>query len=33
MSNKAPLRTPVPFTLKFYLTGWTTLFLGYSLLD
>jgi hypothetical protein len=32
MSNKDPY-DPVPLTLKFYLTGWTTLFLGYSLLD
>jgi hypothetical protein len=24
---------PVPLTLKYYLTGWTTLFVGYSLLD
>jgi SIR2-like domain len=32
MSNKDPY-DPIPLTLKFYLTGWTTLFLGYSLLD
>jgi hypothetical protein len=32
MSSKDPY-DPVPLTLKFYLTGWTTLFLGYSLLD
>ena len=32
MSNKDPY-DPVPLTLKFYLTNWTTLFLGYSLLD
>ncbi len=32
MSNKDPY-DPVPLTLKYYLTGWTTLFLGYSLLD
>jgi hypothetical protein len=32
MSNKDPY-DPVPLTLKFFLTGWTTLFLGYSLLD
>jgi hypothetical protein len=32
MSNKDPY-DPVPLSLKFYLTGWTTLFLGYSLLD
>jgi len=32
MSNKDPY-DPVPLTLKFYLTGWTTLFVGYSLLD
>ena len=32
MSNKEPY-DPVPLTLKFYLTGWTTLFVGYSLLD
>jgi hypothetical protein len=24
---------PVPFTVKYHLTGWTTLFVGYSLLD
>jgi hypothetical protein len=32
MSNKEPY-DPIPLTLKYYLTGWTTLFLGYSLLD
>ena len=32
MSNKEPY-DPVPLTLKFYLTGWNTLFVGYSLLD
>jgi SIR2-like domain len=32
MSNKDPY-DPVPLTLKFYLMGWTTLFVGYSLLD
>ena len=32
MSNKDPY-DPVPLTLKFYLTGSTTLFVGYSLLD
>jgi hypothetical protein len=32
MSNKEPY-DPVPLTLKYYLTGWTTLFVGYSLLD
>ncbi len=32
MSNKDPY-DPVPLTLKFYLTGWTTIFVGYSLLD
>jgi hypothetical protein len=32
MSNKDPY-DPVPLTLKFYLTNWTTLFVGYSLLD
>jgi hypothetical protein len=32
MSNKEPF-DPVPLTLKYYLTGWTTLFVGYSLLD
>ena len=32
MSNKDPY-DPVPLTLKFYLTGWSTLFVGYSLLD
>ena len=32
MSNKDPY-DPIPLTLKFYLTGWTTLFVGYSLLD
>jgi len=32
MSNKDPY-DPVPLTLKYYLTGSTTLFVGYSLLD
>jgi hypothetical protein len=32
MSNKDPY-DPIPLTLKFYLTSWTTLFVGYSLLD
>src|SRR5689334_9491983 len=32
MSNKDPY-DPVPLTLKYYLTGWTTLSVGYSLLD
>ena len=32
MSSKDPY-DPVPLSLKFYLTGWTTLFVGYSLLD
>jgi hypothetical protein len=32
MSSKEPY-DPVPLTLKYYLTGWTTLFVGYSLLD
>jgi SIR2-like domain len=32
MSNKDPY-DPVPLTLKYYLTGWPTLFVGYSLLD
>jgi hypothetical protein len=32
MSNKDPY-DPIPLTLKYHLTGWTTLFLGYSLLD
>lgn len=32
MSNKDPY-DPIPLTLKYYLTGWTTLFVGYSLLD
>jgi hypothetical protein len=32
MSDKEPY-DPVPLTLKYYLTGWTTLFVGYSLLD
>jgi SIR2-like domain len=32
MSNKDPY-DPVPLTLKYYLTGMTTLFVGYSLLD
>jgi hypothetical protein len=32
MSDKDPY-DPVPLTLKFYLTSWTTLFVGYSLMD
>jgi hypothetical protein len=32
MSNKDPY-DPVPLTLKYFLTGWPTLFIGYSLLD
>jgi SIR2-like domain len=32
MSDKDPY-DPVPLMLKFYLTRWTTLFVGYSLLD
>jgi hypothetical protein len=32
MSSKEPF-DPVPLSLKFYLTDWTTLFVGYSLLD
>ncbi len=32
MNNKEPY-DPIPLTLKYYLTGWTTLFVGYSLLD
>lgn len=32
MSNKEPY-DPLPLTLKYHLTGWTTLFVGYSLLD
>ena len=32
MSDKDPY-DPIPLTLKYYLTGWTTLFVGYSLLD
>jgi hypothetical protein len=32
MSDKDPY-DPVPLTLKYYLTGWTTLFVGYSLFD
>jgi hypothetical protein len=32
MSSKEPY-DPVPFTFKYYLTGWSTLFVGYSLLD
>ena len=32
MSNKEPY-DPMPLTLKFDLTDWTTLFVGYSLLD
>jgi SIR2-like domain len=32
MSNKDPY-DPIPLTLKYHLTGWTTLFVGYSLLD
>jgi SIR2-like domain len=32
MSDKAPY-DPVPLTLRFYLMKWTTLFVGYSLVD
>jgi hypothetical protein len=32
MSDKEPY-DPVPLSLKFFLTAWTTLFVGYSLLD
>jgi SIR2-like protein len=32
MSDKEPY-DPVPLSLKFFLTGWTTLFVGYSLMD
>ena len=32
MSDKDPY-DPIPLTLKFYLTSWTTLFVGYSLMD
>jgi SIR2-like domain len=32
MSSKEPY-DPIPLSLKFFLTGWTTLFVGYSLLD
>jgi hypothetical protein len=32
MSSKDPY-DPIPLTLKYFLTGWTTLFVGYSLLD
>jgi hypothetical protein len=32
MSDKEPY-DPIPLTLKFYLKEWTTLFVGYSLLD
>jgi hypothetical protein len=32
MSNKDPY-DPIPLTLKYHLTSWTTLFVGYSLLD
>jgi hypothetical protein len=32
MSDKEPY-DPVPLSLKYFLTGWTTLFVGYSLLD
>jgi hypothetical protein len=32
MSDKEPY-DPVPLSLKFFLTGWTTLFVGYSLID
>jgi hypothetical protein len=32
MSDKDPY-DPVPLSLKYFLTGWTTLFVGYSLLD
>jgi hypothetical protein len=32
MSDKDPY-DPVPLSLKYFLTGWTTLFVGYSLMD
>lgn len=32
MGDKDPY-DPIPLTLKYHLTGWTTLFVGYSLLD
>jgi hypothetical protein len=32
MSNKDPY-DPLPLTLKYFLTAWTTIFVGYSLLD
>ncbi len=32
MSDKEPY-DPIPLSLKHFLTGWTTLFVGYSLLD
>lgn len=32
MNDKDPYN-PIPLSLKFFLTGWTTLFVGYSLLD
>jgi hypothetical protein len=32
MSDKEPY-DPIPLTLKYHLKGWTTLFIGYSLLD
>jgi hypothetical protein len=32
MSSKEPY-DPVPLSLKYYMTSWTTLFVGYSLLD
>jgi hypothetical protein len=32
MSDKEPY-DPIPLSLKFFLTGWTTLFVGYSLID
>jgi hypothetical protein len=32
MSNKDPF-DPLPLTVKYHLTAWTTLFVGYSLLD
>lgn len=32
MNDKLPYN-PIPLSLKFFLTGWTTLFVGYSLLD
>jgi hypothetical protein len=32
MSDKDPY-DPIPLTLKYFLTGWTTVFVGYSLLD